>query len=359
MGLHGLVSGLERRVGSQPLGHVGFLTTGLTGIQLPGGLADHQFGGIQTRPRLGQRKRHPLVLADRTPEHHPFTRVLRGPAQRRTADAQRLRGNQDALRVEARQQIAKALAFLTDTVTDGHRQIVVHHLTGGHRVAADLVDRRDRNLRALQLRQQQRHAVGAPLARLERRGAHQQQHALGDQRLGGPHLAAAHDVVIALAPCQRGNGGSVGTGIRLGDAEGAVQLATGDPRQVRLAHLLAAVANHRFHAEDRQVQGGGAVHARAGCGHLLEHDGRLGDATAAAAVLLRNGNPDPATGGHRVVERPRELVLGVTTRPVLVRKVGTHLAYRIADQFMLFAGFEIHRCLPCRRVCTRRAMIPD
>ena len=101
--------------------------------------------------------------------------------------------------------------------------------------------------------------------------------------------------------------------------------------QVLLLHLLGAVHDDGVHAEDRQVQRRRAVHARARRGDLLEHRRGLADALAAAAVALGDGDADPAAGGHRVVELPREAVLLVARRPVVVVEAAAHRPHRLAD----------------------------
>ena len=74
---------------------------------------------------------------------------------------------------------------------------------------------------------------------------------------------------------------------------------------------------------------------------LLEHDRRLGDALAAAAVLLGDGDADPAALGHRLVELPRELVLGVAARASRRRRTSAHTAHRVADQLVIVIDGEI------------------
>ena len=92
-----------------------------------------------------------------------------------------------------------------------------------------------------------------------------------------------------------------------------------DPGQEALLQVLAAVVDDRLEAEDADVHGAAAAHAGAGRGDLLLDDGRLGDAQAAPAVLLGDGQAEPAALGHRVVELPGELVVGCrapsSTRP--------------------------------------------
>jgi hypothetical protein len=62
--------------------------------------------------------------------------------------------------------------------------------------------------------------------------------------------------------------------------------------RVRRFQLLGPVLDHRVHAEDRQVDRTGGVHAPAGPRDLLEDDEALGDAEPVAAVLLGRGDPN-------------------------------------------------------------------
>ena len=65
---------------------------------------------------------------------------------------------------------------------------------------------------------------------------------------------------------------------------------------------------------------------------LVEHHRGVGDAAAAAAVLLGDGETEPAALGQAGVEVPRELVLAVAPGPVVVVEPGAQLADRVGDQ---------------------------
>ena len=71
-----------------------------------------------------------LVLADRPAEDHALTRVVRRFAQRHAANAHRLGGDENALRIHAVQNGAEALPFRTDTIRGRHRHAVEEHLVG-------------------------------------------------------------------------------------------------------------------------------------------------------------------------------------------------------------------------------------
>ena len=292
---------------------------------------------------VGQREGDALVLADRAAEDHPALRVLGGATQRDPADAQCLSRDQDPLGVEAVEDVAETLALLTDATVDRHAQPVVADLARHHGVAAHLGDRGDVDRRVLQVDQQQGHALGRAVAQLLGRGAHQQQAHVAVGGLGGPHLGSGDHVLIAVALGSGADRGGVGAGVGLGDAEGGVDGAVGNARQDLLGQRFRAVLAHRFHAEDRQVQGRAAVHGRTAGSHLLQHDRRLGDALTSAAVLGWNGDADPAAFRHCVVEIPGELVLLVALAPVLVGEVCTDAPHALADRLVVLVLGEVHR----------------
>ena len=121
VGLQRAVGGLEAGVGAQVLGRVGLAGAGLAVVVEPGGLAQHQLGGVEPGQRVGERELESLVHADRAAEHLALVAVAHGAAQRRAAEAERLGGDQHALGVQAVEDVAEALALLADAVLDGDR----------------------------------------------------------------------------------------------------------------------------------------------------------------------------------------------------------------------------------------------
>ncbi len=97
-----------------------------------------------------------------------------------------------------------------------------------------------------------------------------------------------------------------------------------------------------LHAEDRQVDGAGAVHRRPGPRDLLEQQRRLGDAEAVAAVLLRDGHAEPAALGDGVVELLGEFVRLVLLHPVVVVELARQLGDGLADQLLILGQLETH-----------------
>jgi hypothetical protein len=270
---------------------------------------------------LGQREGDALVLADGPAEHHPLVAVGDGPLERDASDPDRLAGQEDALRVEAVEQVVEPPTDLADDVLVGHEGVVEGHLARHHGVAAHLRDRGDLDLRHLQVDEEQGHAVGALLHLVQGRGAGEEQALLRQLGLGVPDLAAPHAVAAVHLRRPGGDVGGVGAGVGLGDAEGHVEVAPHHPREVRRLHGVRAVLHHRVHPEHREVDGRAAVEAGPRRRDLLEHDRGLGDPGAAATELLRDGDAHPPGVRERLVERPRELVPLVAPPPVLVGEV--------------------------------------
>lgn len=215
-------------------------------------------------------------------------------------------------------------------------------------------------MRAIQVGQEQRHAIGLLGHLVIQRRAGQQQDLLRLQCLGDPHLAAVDAVVVALPPGERRDPRGVQSGTGFGDAEADVQITVDDAGQRLGLELVGAVFDHRLHAEDRQVDRAGAVHRRTGPGHLLEQQGRFRDAQTVSAVLLRDRHAQPATRGDGVVELLGEFVRLVLLEPVVIVEPGAQLGHGLADQFLIVAQLETHaaRHNHLLGLTTRRTCIP-
>ena len=67
-------------------------------------------------------------------------RVLRGARERRAAEADRFGRDQDALGIEAVQDVVEALALLADAIGRRHRQFLDEQHVRIHRLAAHFLD---------------------------------------------------------------------------------------------------------------------------------------------------------------------------------------------------------------------------
>ena len=100
----------------------------------------HQVGRFQLGPTARQRMLDRLVPADLAVEHHALFGIACGFLERDPAQAHQAGGDQDALGVDAVQQVAKAAAFLTNTILDRYHQAVDEHRVGVEALAAHFVD---------------------------------------------------------------------------------------------------------------------------------------------------------------------------------------------------------------------------
>ncbi len=144
-----------------------------------------------------------LVLPDRPAEHGALFGVIGCAPQRGAAETDRFGADQDALRIEAVEDVLEAAAFLADAILDRHFQAVDEHLVGVDRFATHLVDLAHFDEAAVERGVEQGQAVGRPASALDRRAAGQDQHPVGDLRRGGPDFCAGDEVTVAAAPSAR------------------------------------------------------------------------------------------------------------------------------------------------------------
>ena len=302
-----------------------------------------------------------LVLADRPAEDDALLGIARRARQRRPSDADRLRRDQDALRVHAVQDAGEALALIADAVLDGNGHGIEEHLVGIDRHAAHLVDLAHLDVRAVERGIEEREALGALLDLLQRRGARQQQHALRHLRGRGPDLLAVHDVtVIAFAHGAGLDPGGVEARIGLGDGEAGLLLA-GDQRRQEAALLLLAAEHHdRVQPEDVHMHGGGAGERSPRLRDRLHHDGGLRDAEPGAAVSLGDGDAEPTGLGERAMEFVGKFLLAILARPVVVAETGADLEHAFADLSLRGGERQVHAFAPANCACqTLRGRTPN
>ena len=105
-----------------------------------GGMEDHQVGGFELHPAGRKRMLDGLVLSDRPAENHALFGVAGSTLQRRAADADRLRRDQDALRIHPVQDVLETAALFADAVFDRYAQSVDEQLIRIDGLAAHLFD---------------------------------------------------------------------------------------------------------------------------------------------------------------------------------------------------------------------------
>src|SRR5690606_6331084 len=164
--------------------------------------------------------------------------------------------------------------------------------------------------------------------------------------LGDPDLLAGDQPAAVDLAGEGGEVGGVRAGVGLGHGEGHVQVTADQAGQETLFEVFAAVLDDRFETEDADVDGAAPVHARAGGGDLLFHDGGFGDAESAAAVLGGDGQAQPARLDDGVVELPGEFLRLVVLHPVFVGEFGAQVPDCLADVLVQRVFAEVHGVLP-------------
>ncbi|MNS22375.1 hypothetical protein D3C72_541650 [compost metagenome] len=102
-------------------------------------MQDHQPRSIELHVHVGQQVGDALMLDDRFVKLHTITRVSQRRFERRTGDAQCLRGDADAAAFEVGQGDGQAFAAFTQQVGFGNGAVVEGHGTGVGRANAHLV----------------------------------------------------------------------------------------------------------------------------------------------------------------------------------------------------------------------------
>ena len=200
--------------------------------------------------------------------------------------------------------------------------------------------------RAVELAIEQGQALGLLLDFFERRGARDQQHAIGDMGVGNPDLFAVDPVAARHAFGAGLEAGGVEPGVGFGHGKTHFLLARNDRRDHALLLFLGAEQDHRFEPEHRAVDAGGRSHAATALRHGLHHHGCLGDAKARSAHRLWHGNAEPAGIGHRLVEVGRIFAAAVVFQPVVVAELRAVLEHRLADVVLVFGEGEIQLFAP-------------
>ena len=138
-------------------------------------------------------------------------------------------------------------------------------------------------------------------------GLGEQHDAARVQAVGGPHLLAGDDVLVALAHGPGANRLDVGAGVRLGHRVGEVELAGGHAREVAAPAAPPSRGRPDHPGGDEvRVEHAGKAHPAARELHL--DAGVRREVETEAAVLLRDRDAKEAELLHRLDERRRVLV---------------------------------------------------
>ena len=209
-------------------------------------------------------------------------------------------------------------------------------------MAAHLVDDADRDMAAVEIGVEQAQPMGLSRDLVERGGAGQDQHLVGDLGGGNPDFLPRQNVVIAAAVGAHLDGGGVEPGVGLGHGKTGLVLAGDQRRQHAALLLLGPEHDHRLETEDIDVDRRRAAHGRAGFRDRLHHEHGLGDAETGAAVLFRHRNAEPAGRGQGGVQLMRKRAGAILLQPIGIVELGAELADLVADLLLLRAQREIH-----------------
>ena len=280
-----------------------------------------------------------LIFADLSPEDDPILGVLHRTLQRVTTNRDRLGTDQDALRVQAVEDIAKALALLADPIGFGDEQVIDEDRIGIDGLAAHLLDLADLDRGTVEIGIEDRDAVGRLAAILE----------LGRPRRG-PDLLAGDPVAARNLGGEGLDRGRVEAGIRFGEAEAALIFAGDQPRNPACLLFRGAIDDDGMRAEEIDMDARCRRHAAAVAGDFAHHDHGFGQAEARAAIFLGHGDAEPAAFSHRAMEFKGKFTVGIALQPIIVAESLDDGADAGADRLVVFVDRKIHLSVPPCRV---------
>src|SRR5581483_10919790 len=148
-------------------------------------------------------------------------------------------------------------------------------------------------------------------------------------------LLTVDHVMVAFTPREGLDARGFRSGVRLGDAKRLqAQLTGGDPRQVTLFLLGAAIFQNRCHRVHLGMTGNGVAPATV---DLLENERGFDHAETRAAVLLRNQRRQPAGLAQRFDEFVGIGVALIATAPVIIAETRTETRDRLSNFLLTLA----------------------
>ena len=196
------------------------------------------------------------------------------------------------------------------------------------RLPAHLRDLADLDPASVEIGVEQAHPERGARRLLDRRGARQDQHLLGDLRGRDPDLAPGQQVMVAAAQGLGLEAGRVESGIGLGHGKAGLLVPGDQGRQKPALLLVGAEDDDRMQSEDVHVDRRSAAEPGPGFGDRLHQHRGLADAEPAAAIFRRHGDAEPTRFGHRPVKLVRKPALGVLREPVIVVEPGAQRSHR-------------------------------
>ena len=338
MELDGLGGHLHSGLGGEELGHSGIGGVGDAVVFLVVCRAAEQTGGLHLGLEVGHLELRVLELADALAELFALLGVLDGLVHSTLGDAEGLAGDTDTATVEGLHGEAEALAQLTQLAVFRDAAVLEDKLGGG--AAADthlLLLLADAEARVGLLDDEGADALGAEALV----GHGDDDEHVGVAAVGDENLAAVEHPVVTVLDGDGLLAGGVGTGVGLGEAEGADPLAAGELGQVFHLLLLGAGLKDGGAAEGgvgrEDDARGGADAAELLDGHAVHDVGAAG-----AAVLGGDGDAHEAYLGHLLDGLHGETLLlvdfGGEGLDFLLCKLANHLQ----EEFFLFGEAKIH-----------------
>src|SRR5215510_13409414 len=166
-------------------------------IKQCGGLFNHQSRSFHVGIGAGERELDSLILADRTIEYYSLLGITAGALDEPAAIANAFGGDQNALGVQAIEQITKTLAFFADEIFCGNFNIVKENLSGG--VVHHGLNRANGKAASggfTQIYEQNGKPFSTLFYLLDRSGARQQKHKIRMLCAGNPDFLTFDDVSV-------------------------------------------------------------------------------------------------------------------------------------------------------------------
>ena len=221
-----------------------------------------------------------------------------------------------------------------------HPHVVEHHLAGLGALVAELAHVLG-DLEPGRARVDEQHAHAAVGRLRPRIGLHEHRQRVGVAGVGDPHLGAADDVVVTVAPRRGRDALQVGARARLGERDRGAPLPRRELRQVALLLLLGAVAGdhpagHRVAAED-------AGDAHPAARDLLEGQRERHGVRLEPAVGLGHGEPEEPEPAHALDDLGRVAALVLPVARDRHDLAVDERAQGVAEEPLLVAQPEVHQ----------------
>ena len=294
-----------------------------------------------------------LVLTNRATKYFALIGITCSAFECRATQAHCFTGNQDALRIQAVQDVAEAFAFFSDAVFHGDAQTVNEHLIGVNALAAQLFDFADFNLAAIHVGVEQAQTFRT-LAFFDWCRAREQQYFVGHLSRADPDFLAVNDIVVAFTHCTCLEFQRVEPGIGFCHTEASPVRTCNQRGQPALLLLVGAEHHDGVQAKNIHVDRRGTGQTGTCCRNRMHHERRFTDAQACTAVRLGHSDTQPARLGQRMVKIIRKTAFLVLAQPVVCIEGRADTLNGVADLFLIRGTGEVHWADPFEMVLPGR-----